>query len=101
MKRWEEQQRKKLYNSRISQAKPTLNTQAKKPKTPARVVFEEAEMMFSPEVYSQPTFQSPLASPVHPISFSIEPQSTQASSQKRQDLPIFQLLRAFKLQQYA
>lgn len=31
MKRWEEQQRKKLYNNRISQAKPTLVTQARKP----------------------------------------------------------------------
>lgn len=30
MKRWEEQQRKKLYNNRISQAKPTLVTQPKR-----------------------------------------------------------------------
>jgi len=33
MKKWEEQQRKKLYNNRIQQAKPTLNTQGGKPKS--------------------------------------------------------------------
>jgi hypothetical protein len=33
MKRWEEQQRKKNYINRIQHAKPTLQTQAKKPKT--------------------------------------------------------------------
>jgi hypothetical protein len=29
MKKWEEQQRKKIYNNRIQQAKPTLATQPK------------------------------------------------------------------------
>jgi len=93
MKRWEENRRKQLYNNRIQQAKPTLSnsfahlldTQPKKQRQPASTVS-------SSKGFTNTSVSTKVGA---------EDMFLDMGEVKISDLPIFQLLRAFKLQQYA
>eukprot|EP00347_Sterkiella_histriomuscorum_P022347 403330799 len=91
MKKWEENRRQQLYQSKITQAKPTLSN------LKSNYVFIMIIRHLTQEIWTTlAKHESGVA-----LAVSEEIYSDHMGEIKISDLPIFQLLKAFKLQQYA